>query len=369
MSTTVETRVFNFSAGPATLPLPVLEEIQADLMSYRGTGMSVMELSHRGKTFIEIQENTIARLRELLNISDDYAVLLLQGGGRLQNVMLPMNLITGPGQSADYILTGYWGVSSSEDMPHFGRLNKAFDGSFCNYSRLPQPGELKLESQAAYVHMTSNETIHGVQFQEFPSTGSVPLIVDASSELMSRPMDISKFGGVYACAQKTSGIAGCTIVILRRDLIERGGDRVPGYLSYKKHVESADLMLNTPPTFPIYVTGLICKWLQQEIGGLENMERINREKAQIVYDVLDRHSGFYRGHADRAARSLMNAVFFTPNAQTDDLFVTEARKHLLSDLKGHRVLGGIRASIYNAMPIEGAQTLAQFMNDFAIRHG
>lgn len=369
MSTTVDTRVFNFSAGPATLPLSVMEEIQADLMSYRGTGMSVMELSHRGKTFIEIMEHTVARLKALLSVPADYEVLLLQGGGRLQNVMIPMNLMTGPGRSADYILTGYWGVSSSEDVPHFGRLNKAFDGAACNYSRLPQPAELKLEPAAAYVHMTSNETIHGVQFQQFPDTGSVPLVVDASSELMSRPLDISRFGLVYACAQKTSGIAGCTIVIIRRDLIERGGDRVPGYLSYKKHAEAADLMLNTPPTFPIYVTGLICKWLQNEIGGLGQMERLNQEKAHVVYEVLDRHSGFYRGHAERPARSLMNAVFFTPNPQLDEKFVTEARKHLLSDLKGHRVLGGIRASIYNAMPLEGVQTLAQFMNDFAIRHG
>lgn len=369
MSTTVETRVFNFSAGPATLPISVLEEIQADLFSYQGTGMSVMEMSHRGKTYIEIHHAARQRIKELLAVPDTHEVLFLQGGGRLQNVMLPMNLLTAREQTADYVLTGYWGVSSSEDVPHFGRLNRAWDGEATRYSRLPAADELQFTPGAAYRHVTANETIHGVQFRQFPDAGDVPVVLDVSSEILSRPLDISRFGVVYACAQKTAGIAGATIVIIRKDLLERSGDRVPGYLSYRNHAEAGDVMLNTPPTFAVYVTGLICKWLQNEIGGLSNMARINQAKAQVLYDVIDQHSGFYRGHAAVEARSLMNVVFFTPSAQTDDLFVNEAKRQLLSDLKGHRVLGGIRASTYNAMPLEGVQTLAQFMIDFAQRHG
>ena len=363
------TRVFNFSAGPATLPLTVLEEIQSDLMSYAGTGMSVLEMSHRGKTYIDIHEEVRQRLRNLLNVSNDYEILLLQGGGRLQNVMIPMNLLTTKDETADYLVTGFWGKSSSEDVPHFGRLHLAWDGESTGYTRLPTPSEINLTPNAAYVHFTSNETIHGVQYASSPGIKSAPLIADCSSDLLSKPMDVSKFGMVYACAQKTSGIAGTTIVMIRKDLLERSGKRVPGYLNYAKHAKSAESMLNTPPTFSVYVTGLICKWLQNEIGGLEKIERMNIDKAALLYTVIDQHAGFYRGHANKPDRSVMNVVFRTPTAELDEKFAIEAKGQMMSDLKGHRVLGGIRASIYNAMPLEGVQTLAQFMTDFALKNG
>lgn len=369
MSQTTLTRVYNFSAGPATLPLSVLEEIQGQMLSYHDTGLSVFEMSHRSKTYIDMHREVGTRLRQVLSIPDDYEVLFVQGGGRLQNLMIPMNFANGKDQPADYIVTGAWGKYSSGDAKAISNVNQAWDGAESNYSRTPAANELKLNPNANYVHFTSNETIHGVQFSAPPQTGNVPLINDASSDFMSRPIRVADYGMIYACAQKNAGVAGCTIVIIRKDLVEKTKGRAPGYLSYAAHSAAEDQMFNTPPTFSIYVTGLICRWIQEEIGGLERMEQHNRQKASILYQALDQHSGFYTGHAKVSDRSLMNVPFKTPTPELDQKFVNEAKQHLLSDLKGHRSLGGMRASIYNAMPIEGCHALAQFMADFAQKNG
>lgn len=361
-------RVFNFSAGPSMLPMAVLEQIQQDLFSYDGYGSSVLELSHRCQTFIDIHEDALARFRRVLRVPDSHAVIFMQGGGRLQNVLIPMNLITDPSQTADYIVSGQWGSYSAEEVPHFGRLNLAWDGGGEGFRRLPAPGEVRLTAGAAYFHYTSNETIHGVQFHELPDSGGAPLVCDASSDILSRPLDVSRFGMVYACAQKNAGVAGLTIAAIRRDLLDRGRGRVPGYLNFASHVEN-DSMFNTPPTFAIYVTGLVCKWLEEDIGGLEAMERINREKAATLYEVIDRYPGFYFPHSERSCRSIMNVVFRTASADLDDRFCTGARQHQLSDVRGHKVLGGMRASIYNAMPLDGVRELARYMDDFARRNG
>ncbi len=363
-------RVFNYSAGPAILPLPVLEQIHADLFSFNGYGSSVLELSHRSQTFIDIHEDALARFRRVLNVPESHAVIFLQGGGRLQNVLIPMNLIMDRQQPADYIVTGTWGSYSAEEAPHFGRLKMAWDGEATGYIRTPRQDELRLSRDAAYLHFTSNETIHGVQFRSppRPATSDVPLVCDASSDILSQPLDVSRFGLIYACAQKNAGVAGLTIAAIRRDLLERSRGRVPGYLNFNAHV-NGDSMFNTPPTFSIYVTGLVCKWLEDDIGGLAAMQAINQEKASLLYEVLDRHAGFFRPHADRECRSQMNVVFRTTSPELDNEFCRQAREHQLSDIRGHKVLGGMRASIYNAMPLEGVRDLASFMDDFARRNG
>ncbi len=369
LSTAQDQRVYNFSAGPATLPLPVLEEIKDELLNYRGSGMSVMELSHRGQTFIEIQRETERRMRELMNIPAEYSVLFVQGGGRLQNVMIPLNLAAAEGTVGDYLVTGAWSKYSFQDAQALGRGHLAWDGAPHRFARLPSNEEIAWAPNASYVHFTSNETIHGIQFHSVPQAPrGVPLICDSSSDLMSRPVRVADYGMIYACAQKNAGIAGLTIVIIRRDLLERVTS-ASGYLHYRAHADSEDQMYNTPPTFPIYVTGLVCKWLQDEIGGLERMAAINRDKAAVLYRALDEHAGFYIPHAARNDRSLMNVAFRTASPELDDRFVAEARRHRLSDLKGHRSLGGMRASIYNAMPLAGVEALAQFVRDFAQRNG
>lgn len=369
MATDVGTeRIFNFSSGPAVLPLPVLEEIQRDLLALPGAGASILEISHRSPAFAEILADTKARLRSLLGIPSHYAVLFLQGGSRLQFSMTPMNLLRGQPQPADYILTGSWGNKAKEQAELEGPVRVAWDGQATNYDRLPEDQELRLNPAAAYVHITSNETIEGVQFASEPETGAAPLVCDASSDFLSRPLPISRYGLIYACAQKNAGPAGVTVVIVREDLLERSQPSLPGYLNYREHAEQ-DSLYNTPCTFGIYVVGLVAKWLQQEVGGLAAMQTRNRQKARRLYEVIDACGGFYRGHAQPASRSLMNVTFRLASEDLEKKFVGEAARHGLGELKGHRSVGGIRASIYNAMPVEGVEALRQFLSDFAARHG
>ena len=355
-------RVYNFSAGPAVLPLPVLEEVQRDLLALPGARASILEVSHRSAEFTPIIEGAEANLRQLLSISDDYAVLFLQGGSRLQFSMVLMNLFE-PGRAADYILTGSWGKDAPKEAKQEGETRVAWDGAARNYDRLPQRGDLNLEPQAAFVHFTSNETIQGVEFTGEPDVGDVPLVCDASSNFLSRPIDVSKYGLIYACAQKNAGPAGVTVVIVRKDLLKRADANMPGYLHYLTHAENGS-MWNTPPTFAIYVLKLITEWLDREVGGLSAMRERNQEKARLLYDVLDASGGYYAGHAQKDCRSLMNVTFRLPSEELTNAFVGEAKKRGLHELKGHRSVGGVRASIYNAMPKAGVEALRDFMVEF-----
>ncbi len=361
-------RALNFSAGPAILPLSVLEQIRDELLCLPDVGSSILEISHRSGPFGEILEDATSRLRRVYSIPDDYEILLLQGGAVLQNTMVPANLLIEKNQTADYILTGAWGQKSSRDVQYFGKLNVAWDGANEGFVRLPQSDELKFSPHPAYVHYTSNETIHGVQFQTPLSVNQAPLVCDSSSDILSRPLDISRFGLIYACAQKNCGIAGITIVIIRKDLLQRSGDRLPLYLDYAKHA-AANSMANTPSTFGVYVLGLVCRWLEETIGGLDQMQSINEQKARMLYQRIDDSAGFYVGHARPADRSRMNVVFTLANRELEPAFLQQAMSAGMISLKGHRSLGGIRASIYNAMPVEGVQTLAEFMQDFAEKNG
>ncbi|HMP05713.1 MAG TPA: 3-phosphoserine/phosphohydroxythreonine transaminase [Lacipirellulaceae bacterium] len=355
-------RVYNFSAGPAVLPLAVLEEGQRDMLALPGAGASILEISHRSSAFLPIIEAAEANLRRLLSIPDDYAVLFLQGGSRLQFSMVPMNLLTG-GRSADYILTGSWGKDALKEAKKAGPTRVAWDGASTNYDRLPERGDLDLDPQAAYVHYTSNETIGGVEFPGDPDAGDAPLVCDASSNFLSRPMDVRRHALIYACAQKNAGPAGVTVVIVRRDLMGQVDPNLAGYLQYQIHAENGS-MWNTPPTFAIYVLKLITEWLEREIGGLAAMQRHNREKAKLLYDLLDANAAFYAGHAQPGCRSAMNVTFRLPTDELTTAFVSEAKKRGLHELKGHRSVGGIRASIYNAMPMAGVEALRDFMLEF-----
>jgi len=358
----MEKRVYNFSAGPANLPLAALEEAQRDLLALPGVGSSVMEISHRSKAFTQIVEQTEANLRTLLAIPDNYHVLLLQGGAQMQFAMVPMNLLRGTGKSADYILTGSWGKKAAQEARTQGDVRVAFDSGDTNYNRLPGPGELDLNPDAAYVHITSNETIQGVQFPEEPNTGDVPLVSDSSSDILCRPIDIERYGILYACAQKNVGPSGVTLVIIRDDLVERSADDLPSMLSYPVQAKGKSLY-NTPPTFAIYMVKLVTEWLMREFGGLDKMAEHNRRKAAMLYEAIDQSDGFYAGHALPECRSIMNVAFRLANADLDGPFLDQAAERGLTALKGHRSVGGCRASIYNAMPIEGVEALRDFMID------
>lgn len=356
-------RVFNFSSGPAVLPLPVLEQAQQELLSLPGVGISVLEISHRSEEFTAILDETRANLRRLLNVPDDYSILFLQGGARLQFSMIPMNLLRGQSEGADYVITGSWGKSAKAEAEREGNVRVVWDGKETNYDRLPTKDELKINPKAAYVHITSNETIQGVQFAHEPDTGSTPLVCDSSSDFLYRPIDISKYGLLYACAQKNAGPAGVTVVIIRNDLLARSQDSLPGYLNYNNHARE-NSMWNTPPCFSIYLMGLVAKWLLNDIGGLNQMYEINQRKAAMLYDVIDQSQGFYQGHARPENRSLMNVTFRLPSPELEKKFVAEAAQRDLVSLKGHRSVGGMRASIYNAMPVDGVVALRDFMRQF-----
>lgn len=359
-------RVYNFSAGPAVLPVPVLEEAQRDLLSLPGCGASILEISHRSEQFIAILDDAEQRLRDLLAIPANYRVLFLQGGSRLQFSMAPMNLLRGTGKAAEFVLAGSWGNYAIKEAKREGETRVLWDGAETNYDRLPKPSELDY-GDSAYVHLTSNETIQGVQLADDPAPSESMFIADMSSDFLHRPVDVSRYGMIFACAQKNAGPAGVTIVIIRDDLLERSDDSLPGYMNYAAHANAKSLY-NTPPTFGIYVVGLVAKWLQDEIGGLAAMHNRNRDKARLLYDLLDESPEFYQGHAQPCDRSLMNVTFRLPSDELTAAFVGEAVTRQLESLKGHRSVGGIRASIYNAMPVEGVEALRDFMVDFRNRN-
>lgn len=361
-------RVFNFSPGPAVLPVPVLEQIQSEIMALPGVGASVMEISHRSPAFDAIHAEAQTLLRQLLRVPENYSVVFMQGGAHLLFSAVAMDFLRGTGKTADYIITGSWGNIALKEAQKEGTARAVWDGKDHNYSYLPAFGELKFGADAAYVHMTSNETIQGVQFVGQPNTGAVPLICDSSSDFLSRPIDVAKYGLIYACAQKNAGIAGVTVVLVRNDMLER----VPKGLSQTldiAHFAKNDSRPNTPPTFAIYVLMLVGRWIRDTMGGLEKMAAHNERKAKLLYDAIDSSGGFYRPHARPDCRSKMNVTFRLPSEELEKTFVKEAAKLDLTDLKGHRSVGGIRASVYNAMPIEGVETLAKFMADFAKQHG
>lgn len=358
-------RIFNFSAGPCTLPVPVLEQVRDDLLNYKNSGMSVMEMSHRGKVFEGILAEAVADLRQLLGVPENYKVLFLQGGASTQFTMIPMNFLP-QGKSADYVITGSWGKKAIEAASLIGTANKIFDAKADNYNHAPKLGELNLTEGAAYVHFTSNETIQGVDFFEDPST-SDRWICDASSNILSRPMDVSKYAMLYAGAQKNMGPAGVTLVVMREDLVAEVPEKQHPMMDYRIHVEN-DSMYNTPPCFSIYVCGLVYKHLLS-LGGLNAVAKLNEAKARLIYDAVDASGGFYKPHAQPANRSWMNVTFTLPSDELTDAFVKEAKAKGLDGLKGHRSVGGCRASIYNAFPEEGCRVLAEFMAEFAKRNG
>jgi phosphoserine aminotransferase len=358
-------RVFNFSAGPAVLPLPVLEEIQRDLIALPGVGMSILEISHRSAAFEGILQQADADIRTLGNIPANYKVLFLQGGASLQFSMVPMNLLS-PGATADYIDSGSWAEKAIKEAKKVGTVNVAASSKGDNYSRIPSQSELKLTPGAAYVHMTSNNTIEGTEFKQLPDVGDVPLVSDTSSDMFSRPIDIRRHALIYSGAQKNMGPAGLTVVIIRDDLLARSQKSLPTMLNYAVHAENTSLY-NTPPAFAVYTTGLVMKWLIKQ-GGLEAIARVNERKAAKLYAEIDR-SGFYRGTAAKDSRSLMNITFRLGSEDLEKQFVKEATAAGLDGLKGHRSVGGMRASIYNAFPEDGVDALVQFMREFERTHG
>ncbi len=360
-------RIFNFSAGPAVLPEPVLKQAQRDLFALPGVGMSVLEISHRSATFEQIIKEAEADLRRLLNLPENYKVMFLQGGASLQFVMVPMNLLP-KGKSADYILTGSWGQGAIKEAKKLGTVREAATTADTNFNRLPKPEEIKLDRAAAYVHFTSNETIFGVEFDEEPAAGDVPLVCDMSSDFISRPVDVSKYGLIYAGAQKNAGPAGATVVIIRDDLLERVPDGLPAMLDYQNLAKNGS-MYNTPPCFAIYICGLVFKWALNDVGGLEKVHAMNKEKAKVLYDAIDSSDGYYRGHAEKDCRSLMNVTFRLPSEELEKKFAKEATAAGLDGLKGHRSVGGLRASIYNAFPKAGVERLIEFMGEFQKNNG
>jgi len=361
-------RIHNFAAGPAVLPVSVLEEIQRDLIALPGVGMSILEISHRSTTFESILDRAEADIRSLANIPANYKVLFLQGGASLQFSMVPMNLL-GAGHTADYIDSGSWAEKAYKEAKKVGNANVAATTKADNYSRVPAQSELNLTPGAAYVHMTSNNTIEGTEFKQLPDVGpgdNVPLVSDTSSDMFSRPIDVARHGLVYAGAQKNMGPAGVTVVIIREDLLQRSQKSLPTMLSYAVHAENKSLY-NTPPAFAVYALGLVMKWLIQQ-GGLTAIEKVNQRKASKLYAEIDR-TGFYRGTAHKGSRSLMNVTFRLSSEDLEKQFVKEATAAGLDGLKGHRSVGGMRASIYNAFPEDGVDALVSFMREFERTRG
>ncbi|TAK56535.1 MAG: 3-phosphoserine/phosphohydroxythreonine transaminase [Gammaproteobacteria bacterium] len=358
-------RVFNFSAGPAALPLPVLEQARDEMLDWRGSGMSVMEVSHRSKGFIAVAEQAEADLRELLAIPDSYKVLFLQGGASAQFAAVPLNLCPA-GARADYVDTGHWSQRAMAEARRFVTVNVAADTAASRHTTVPAQAELRLDAGAAYVHYTPNETIGGVEFPYIPDTGGVPLVADLSSTILSRPLEVARFGLIYAGAQKNIGPSGLAVVIVREDLLGRARPDTPAILDYKAMAGSGS-MLNTPPTFGWYIAGLVFRWLKSE-GGLAAIGERNRAKAARLYAAID-DSGFYSNPVARECRSWMNVPFALVRPELDAAFLAEATRAGLTNLAGHRAVGGMRASIYNAMPAAGIEALVDFMTDFARRNG
>jgi phosphoserine aminotransferase len=358
-------RVFNFSAGPAVLPLPVLEQAQRELVALPGVGMSVMEISHRSKVFEDLLAGAIAGIRELAGVPPNYRILFLQGGASLQFSMVPMNLLPG-GATADYIDTGTWAVKAIEEARKVGTVNVTGSTKADKYSRIPSQGDLHLTRDASYVHITTNNTIEGTEWKALPDVKEIPLVADASSDILSGPIDVARFGVIYAGAQKNLGPSGVTLVIVREDLLARSAKDLPTMLSYKVQADNNSLY-NTPNTFGIYIFGLVTQWLTS-LGGLPAIARLNERKAALLYSEIDR-TGFYRGTAQKASRSLMNITFRLPSEDLEKAFDRQATVAGFDGLKGHRSVGGLRASIYNAFPEEGVAGLVEFMREFERTHG
>ncbi|WHZ18454.1 MAG: Phosphoserine aminotransferase [Rhodanobacteraceae bacterium] len=362
----VMSRAWNFSAGPAALPVDVLKRAQAELLDWNGARASVMEVSHRGKAFMEMAARAEADLRELLAIPSNYKVLFLQGGATQQFAQVPMNLAA-DGQRADYVVNGHWGEKAVAEGAFYAKTHVAASSRADGYASIPARAAWDLDPHSAYVHITTNETIHGVEMRDIPDVGGVPLVADMSSDILSQPLDVSKFGLIYAGAQKNIGPSGFVVVIVREDLLERRPRPLPKIFRYAEYA-AADSMLNTPNTWGWYLAGLTIQWLKQQ-GGLAEMGRRNQAKADLLYAAIDGSSGYYRNRVEPAARSRMNVIFNLHDAELEPLFVAEATESGLLALKGHRALGGIRASIYNAVPIEGVRALCDFMAEFRRTHG
>ncbi|MHB1687006.1 MAG: 3-phosphoserine/phosphohydroxythreonine transaminase [Ignavibacteriaceae bacterium] len=362
----MQKRIYNFSAGPAILPEEVLLEAQENLFSLPGVGMSILEISHRSKTFDKIIDGTKEDLKSLLDISDNYEILFLQGGASLQFSMVPLNLMP-PKNKADYILTGSWSKKALKEAKRVGTVNIAASTEDEKFNRIPKQSELKLDPDASYVHFTSNNTIYGTEWHTEPEAGNVPLVCDASSDMLHKKINVNKYGLIYAGAQKNMGPSGVTLIIIRKDLLERSSDSLHTMLNYKIHVEN-NSMYNTPSTFGIYIIGLVAKWLKKN-GGLDAMYKTNKEKAEILYDCIDASSGFYKGHAQKDSRSLMNVTFNLATEELEKKLISEATAAGFDGLKGHRSVGGLRASIYNAFPKKGVEDLVKFMKEFQVKNG
>ncbi len=351
-------RPYNFYAGPAILPFEVMKEIQDELLNFKNTGLSIMEISHRSKEFDEVVDETISLVKELLNIPEDYSVLFIQGGASFQFAMIPLNFLNG--KKADYINTGSWATKAIKEAKKLGEVNIAATSEDKNFNYIPE--KFNFSNDAEYIHITANETINGTQFKNFPDTNGKPLIADMSSEIMSRVIDVSKFSLIYAGAQKNISIAGVTLVILKNSMLEKANNDLPTMLKYSTFVEKKS-MFNTPPVFAIYVMNKVLKWLKNQ-GGVSKIEKINNEKAKILYNVIDSYD-LYIGTAEKNSRSNMNVTFRLKNEELEKKFIDEATKNGFIGVKGHRSVGGCRASIYNAMSLEGVKALAEFMKDFA----
>ena len=354
-------RVFNFSAGPSMLPEAVLTKAAAEMLDYEGSGQSVMEMSHRSKVYQSIIDTTEALLREIMNIPDNYKVLFLQGGASSQFAMVPMNLMTGSGK-ADYIITGQWAKKAYKEAARYGAARAVASSEDKTFSYIPKVAKEDLDPEADYVHICMNNTIYGTVYHDLPDTGDVPLVADISSCILSRPIDVSKFGVLYAGAQKNMAPSGVTVVIIREDLIGKAMDITPTMFNYQTHADNGS-MFNTPPCYTIYVMKLVLEWIKNEVGGLEKMWEINEKKAKMLYDFLD-GSALFRGTVVPEDRSLMNVPFVTGNDELDAKFVKEATAAGFVNIKGHRSVGGMRASIYNAMPVAGVEALVAFMKQF-----
>lgn len=358
-------RAYNFNAGPSALPLEVLEKAQKELVNFNNTGMSIMEMSHRSKDYDAVHNEAIARLKSLFNIPENYEVLFLQGGASLQFTMVPMNFLS-EGKKANYVLTGSWSEKALKEAKLFGEAVAIASTKDNNFKNIPAVSELKWDEDAAYVHITSNNTIYGTEWKEYPNTGDVPLVADMSSDILSHPVDVSKFGIIYAGAQKNLGPSGVTVVIIRKDLLEKANTNIPTMLKYTTHADKNSLY-NTPPTFGIYMLGEVLKWVESK-GGVEAIQKLNEEKAALIYDVIDGSNGFYKGHAEKDSRSLMNITFRVADEELEKQFLAEAKEAGFVGLNGHRSVGGCRASAYNAVPREACEALAKFMKEFQAKH-
>lgn len=359
-------RIFNFSAGPCTLPLSVLEKMQKDFVDYQGAGMSLVEMSHRGKIYEAVHQEAVNLIKELMGVPANYHVLFLGGGATLQFGMIPMNFLWG-GKSCDITMTGAWAQKAYDDASVVGKVNVVWDGKEYKYLNLPDPKTIKVHDDAAYFHLTSNETIGGVQWQDWPEVGNVPFVCDMSSDFMSRKVPVEKFALIYAGAQKNAGPAGATIVIMRDDMLKKCPEKIVAYLDYRLHVKNNSLY-NTPPVFSIWMIKETMEWLKAQ-GGLAAAEKLATERSGLIYKAVDRHPDFFSCPIPQHCRSKMNVVFRLKSEELETKFLAGAKSHKLDGLKGHRSVGGCRASMYNAMPVAGAQALADYMDEFAKANG